>query len=75
MDVRVCVRVCVCVCVGALASIHSKGFICLDQSDCQGTDKRCCYFLRQVPSLPLKNEAPNLSNYPIHTLEAGRATT
>ena len=53
MGVRVCVCVCVCVC--ALASIHRKGFICLDQLDCQGTDKRCCYFLRQVPSLPLKN--------------------
>ena len=53
---------CVCVCM----SIHHKGFICLDQLENQGTDQQCSveevYFICQVPSSLLKNEAPNLSN-------------
>ena len=59
---RACVRVFVCVC----ASIYHKGFICRDQLDYQGTDQPCfveyVYFLCQVLSALLKNEAPNLSN-------------
>ena len=55
--VRVCgvcvyVCVCVCVCVFVCNSIHSEGFICLDQLDYQGTDQWCCvedvYFLCYV---------------------------
>ena len=56
-----CVCVCVCVC-----SIDCEGLICLDQLENQGTDHQCyieyIYFLCQVPSLLLKNAAPNLSN-------------
>ena len=76
--VCVCVRVCVCVCT----SIHYEGFIRLDQLECQGTDQRCyvkdVFFICQVPSLLLYNEAPNPSNqplYPAYTQEVGRATT
>ena len=32
--------VCVCVCVCVLTSIHSEGFIILDQVGYQGTDQR-----------------------------------
>ena len=39
--VCVCVCVCVCACVCVFTSIHSEGFICLDQLECQGTDQRC----------------------------------
>ena len=75
MCVCVCVCVFVCVCVGVCVggwvgacvntSIHRKGFICLDQLDGQGKDQ--CYvegvfFLCQVPSSLLYNEARNLSN-------------
>ena len=41
------------ICVSVFPSIHRKGFICLEQLECQGTDQRCCVeevsFLRQVP--------------------------
>ena len=80
--VCVCVRVCVCVCVCVCTSIHYEGFIRLDQLECQGTDQRCyvkdVFFICQVPSLLLYNEAPNPSNqplYPAYTQEVGRATT
>ena len=52
-----------------------------DKWECHGTDQRCYVeavcFLREVPSLLLQNEVPNLSNqslYPVYTLEAARAT-
>ena len=55
---------CVCVCVST--SIHRVDFICLDQLEVQGIDQQCyvedVFFLCQVPSSPLYNELPNLSN-------------
>ena len=80
--VRACVCVCVGVCVCVCTSIHYEDFIRLDQLECQGTDQRCyvkdVFFICQVPSLLLYNEAPNPSNqplYPAYTQEVGRATT
>ena len=62
-----CVCVCVCVCVYVCMSIHSEDFIWLGL-EFQETDQRCgiedVSFLCQVPS-----------SLPVHTLEAGRATT
>ena len=80
--VRACVCVCGGVCVCVCTSIHYEDFIRLDQLECQGTDQRCyvkdVFFICQVPSLLLYNEAPNPSNqplYPVYTQEVGRATT
>ena len=42
----VCVRARARVCVCVFTSIHSEGFICLDQLECQGTDQR--FFAEKV---------------------------
>ena len=34
--------ICVCMCVCVCTSIQRKGFICMDQLECQGTDQQCC---------------------------------
>ena len=39
--VCVCACVCVCVCVCLFTSIHSEGFICLDQLRYQRTNHQC----------------------------------
>ena len=60
------IAICMTVSVFVFTSIYCEGFICLDKLECQGTDPRWCFkdvfFLFQVPSSLLKNEAPSLSN-------------